>query len=193
MSVFVAMYMSCVNGAEGKTMQEILKDVVRPEFISRYRRNEATGDYEVCFKEIPNAVNLLQLDPHGSRKIRLLEEKEGFTVQTLTKYKDRLKKHGFRLVSTDEDGCYSTFSRPWNEKVLNDMFKEPVGFTDDGRTLWWGGNYRCNERIDGAISRYFPDLTFEVTEMVEEDVIAHYECRNGEIVKDYLEEEKACC
>ena len=193
MSVFVVKYMSCVNGAEGKTMQEILKDVVRPEFISRYRRNVATGDYEVCLKDVPNAVNLLWLDPYGSRKIRLQEEKEGFTIQTLTKYKDRLKKHGFRLVSTDEDGCYSTFSRPWNEKVLNDMFKEPVDFTNDGRTLWWGGNYRCNERIDGVLSKHFPDLTFEVTEMVEEDVIAHYELRNGEVIKDYLEEEKTCC
>lgn len=193
MSVFVVKYMSIVEGVEGKDMKKLLGGLVAPRFISRYVRNPMTGIFEVQTREYPETLNRLVLDPYTSRRERLQAEREGFTVETLTKYKDRLKKQGFRLVSTDENGSYSKFSRPWNKEVLDDMFEEPVNFNDDGKTLWWSGNYRCNEKIDGAVSRHFPNVTFEVSEVVEFDEVAHYEIRNGKIVKDYLKEEEACC
>ena len=181
MSVYFSMHMTCVDG--NKKMEELLKGIVRPKVIHRYESRG--GAFEVQTRDIPNSLDLRVLDADAAQKELAEAKKRGFTVKTLSDSDEHFEQQGFELVG--KDGSFSVFSRPWDKEVLDDIFEAPVFYSNEGQTLCWSGNYHCDERIDPAVSRYFPELTFDVVECVEGEVVAHYELRNGEVVKDYLE------
>ena len=171
MSMFVSKKMTACNG---KDMKEIVGNFVKEQPTYSYNK-----DFEVV-KENCLAINLSELVPADcEQKTKVAKEKgleiKNYNVESLKNY----EKKGFHVVEKTDDSII--VSRPHDDKVLNNLHTFPVSYK--GNALCWGGNYRCNSFIETAISKHFPEITFEVVKVMETEVVDRYFIRNGEIVE----------
>lgn len=188
MSVYMQKIMSCKD--KSMSMKEIMGSLVRPMAISRYGDNADRSKFIIQSRDIPEAVDLYELAPQLCDKEKV--EEEGFVVKDMSgisKAEEVYLPQGFKIV--EHEGSWVVYSRPWDKEVLDSLFCEPVHYTTDKSGLWWAGNYHVNELVDQAISAHFPEHIFEVKEVIENDLVAHYELKAGEIIKDYMKEKTA--
>lgn len=138
-------------GCIGEKMENVVGDLVKTRTIYRY--NPRNDEVE--------AKNLLSL-----------------AISDLDSRVENMKKEAEKEGYTNRAGE----TRPYDKRVLDTLFVEPVFYTsNEQRDLCWGGNYKCNEFLDFALSKKFPDKVFEVVEIIETDVIDKYQICNGVI------------
>ena len=159
-----------------KTIKELLGDLVRKQTVYHYNRN-----YEVESRELDNVLDLKELGKNYDNMI-----KEGFVVKTLNGTCDEEKRYlsrGFKVEKREDNG-WITYSRPYDEKVAQCLGMEPVSFGIAGMDLKWFGNYRCNKAMAPAISKFFPEVKFEVIDIVEDELLGRVIIQNGKVIKE---------
>ena len=173
MSVIFCKIMKTVDS--DKTIKELLGDLVRKQTVYRY--NHA---FEVESREFDNVIDLKELGKNYDDKI-----KEGFVVENLNGTYDEEERYlsrGFKIEK--QDNGWTTYSRPYDEKVAQCLGMEPVSFGYDGADIKWFGNYRCNKAVAPAISKFFPEVKFELVDIVEDEVISKVIIQNVQVIKE---------
>lgn len=174
MSVLFCKIMKTVDS--GKTIKELLGDLVRKQTVYRYNRN-----FEVEGREFDNVLDLKELGKNYDDKI-----KEGFVVGNLNGTCNEEKRYlsrGFKVEKREDNG-WTFYSRPYDDKVAQCLGMEPVSFGYNGENIKWFGNYRCNKTVAPTISKFFPEVKFELIDIVENEVISKVIIQNGQVIKE---------
>ena len=88
--------------------------------------------------------------------------------------------NGWEVVSSKNGWTY--FKKPWDKKVYDSLPLYPVSFNNDN-VLCWIKNYGCDDTPAYAISKKYPNITFEYEEYIA-DYIVHVLVKDGKVVED---------
>lgn len=174
MSVFV---MQRIKVADGDiTIKDLLGSLVRPHEVFRYNR-----DGEVTSRILEEVIDLRELGVNYDEQI-----KKGYRVKAFLKDKEEFLSKGFSVAEPAKDDApdaYVTYSRFWDIHVADCLGMEQVKYSDDGTELKWWGNYFCNEDIAPAISKKFPEVKFELEEIVEYELTGRIVIQDGKLIE----------
>ena len=95
-----------------------------------------------------------------------------------------IERHKAKGLSFDRmEGDWYVFSAPWDDKIYESIAYQNVRF--DGDTLVWYKNWTYNDVPACALSKRFPEITFEYEEFLEGKSIKHVLMKNNQDILDF--------
>ncbi len=188
MSVIISHDLFIKEGFDKNIQQLLLSDgIISEKTIYRYNCGETT----VIGKTFKNVLDVALCDKDIAyegidKKYRRMED-----VACKSKYpdyKERLNSHlshGWEIdPDENSEGC---FRRIWDKRAYDSLAFEPVMLYEDG-SISWKHNYFYNDRPAFAVSKHYPDITFEYIVFSEGTTVYHFLIKNGEVIEDFAQD-----
>ena len=108
-------------------------------------------------------------------------------MSDISEHNERHIANGWEKLKTED--AYTEFRKPWDKRVY-DSLRYQCAFIPEGTdTLRWCLNYNYDDRPAYAISKKYPNITFDYKETCEGDLVVHIWLKNGKVIKDFYDEE----
>ncbi len=167
----------------------ILSDLIRKDNLitkrTIYRYNRSG---EVEGREIDNVLDMNMCDKtlaYQDVDKTYMTMIDSACNKNYSDYDERVKKNearGWEVDPTFEDGKH--FRRKWDKRVYDSLALEPVMF--EGNSAEWYRAWTWNDLPATAISKFYPELTFEYSEYSCGNIVCHCLMKNGETIKNLL-------
>ncbi len=199
MSVIVSHFISISENPTGEMdLPKILREKgflgTKELYFYDYKNMETktyVGDTVLDYSKAPDDV---------VSELREAVIKEGFSIgipdRDIDKRGVTLEAAGFvKQPKKDPTSSYTYYRRELSEQEIegrmgHDVIAVGKGIDEAPYGIHWSLNYYNDDTPGYIISKMLPEITFEYEELVEGDVVLHSLIKDGELVKDFLEEKK---
>lgn len=103
-------------------------------------------------------------------------------MSDISKNNEKHLSKGWEIIKVE--GTRTNFRKKWDETVYKSIGLVPACINETYDELVWYLNYNYDDRPAFAISKKYPDITFEYRETTEGKLRCHIIIKNGEVVEN---------